>query len=315
MTARVARPSLNRRVAIAAAVGLTIIAGTLFAASPADDKKLSADELVTRHLAEIGSPEARAAIKTRTINGAVRVINRIGRASNIVGNATIVSMASRFRYTMLFPVVEYPSEQMAFDGERPAISYLPNGNPTNLGQFLKQQNLPLKEGLLCGVLSTAWPLMRVAEEQPKLEYKGLKKVDARELHELSYRPRKGYTDLKVMLYFDPATFRHVRSTYRFEIPARLGVGPNDSNRLTESYYLLSEDFDDFRQIDGVTLPTTYKLQLNLSTPSGSQLTDWTLQVTSVSHNQAMDERVFKLVSAIGRGVGVARRASSGFGGS
>lgn len=284
------------RLAVLTALLLGLAAG-LLGAPTLEDKKLTADQLIANHLAAIGTAEARAAIKTRVVNGTVRVQTRVGNAGAAVGTGTIVSMAPRFRYTMLFRLTEYPAEQMAFDGERAATSLLPSGNPTSLGGFLKGQNMPLKEGLICGVLSAAWPLLRLDQVQPNLDYRGLKKIEGRQLHELSYRQRKGYSDLKVALYFDPATFRHVRSTYRFEIPARLGVGPNDSTRLSEGYYLVAEDFDDFRVIDGVTLPHTYRLQLNVSTPTGSQLTDWTLQVSGVSHKEALDDRVFKLVSA------------------
>jgi len=42
------------------------------------------------------------------------------------------------------------------------------------------ENVPLREGLLGGVLSAAWPLLRLAQQNPKLEYRGLKKMEGRQ---------------------------------------------------------------------------------------------------------------------------------------
>jgi hypothetical protein len=120
----------------------------------------------------------------------------------------------------------------------------------------------------------------------------MSKIDGRQMHKASYRQRKGSPDLKVMLYFDPATFRHIRSEYRFQIGARIGVGPNDSNTVQESYYLLSEDFDDFRVVDGLTFPHKYKMQLSVNTSNGSVLYDWTLFVEEISHKETFDDQTF-----------------------
>ena len=193
---------------------------------------------------------------------------------------------------MRFAAPEYPSEQMAFDGERTSTSFLTEGKRSNLSLFLDQQNLPLKEGLLCGTLSTSWALFRLEQQQPKLEYKGLSKVAGRQLHKVEYRQRKGSPDLKTTLYFDAQSFQHVRTEYRFQIGARMGLGPNDSNTVQESYYLLTEEFDDFRAVEGLTLPHSYKLQLSVNTSNGSVIYDWTLAVEQISHKETFDDNTF-----------------------
>ena len=142
-----------------------------------------------------------------------------------------------------------------------------------------------------GLLSTAWPLLRMDQTQPKLDYRGLKKIDGRQLHEVGYRPRKGSGDLKVTLFFDPETFRHVRTRYNFEIGATIGTREN-SNQNTESYYTLTEDFDDFREVDGLTIPHKYKMQFSLEGRSGSALHDWTITIKKIEHNSKVDDLVF-----------------------
>ncbi len=194
---------------------------------------------------------------------------------------------------MKFNSIEYTGENLAFDGKHAATGFLPQGGRSQLSTLLSIRDAPLKEGLLGGVLSTAWPLLRIEEQNPKLEYRGLKKIDGREMHELSYRPRKGDSDLKIALYFDAATFQHIRTRYSLKIEARIGTRESP-NQNPESYYSLTEDFDDFRTVDGLMLPHKYRLQVSVQGNLASSLYDYTLAVNSISHKEAIDDRVFTL---------------------
>jgi hypothetical protein len=260
----------------------------------ADDKKLTAEELIARHLDSIGSKEALTTVKTRALIGTVKALNRLGTAGEITGKGVFLSENPKLIYSMRFPSAQYPGEQMAFDGSLSATGYLPEGKQSNLSLFLSQQTLPLTEGLLGGVLSTSWSLLRVEQLKARFDYRGIKKVNDRQLHVLNYRQRSGSPDLKVTLYFDVATFRHLKSEYKFTIPARIGVGANNSNVTQESYYLLIEEFDDFRAVDGLTLPHSHKMQLSISTSNGSLLMDWLLKVDAVSHKEVFDDKSFKI---------------------
>jgi hypothetical protein len=276
---------------------------------PAQNKKLTAEELVARHLDSVGTAESRSKASTRVASGDTKFIARLGGSANVDGDAMMVSSGAKLRFGIRLPLNDYPGEDMAFDGAKAATGFLPQGRRSHLSAFFSSQNLPLKEGLIGGTLSTAWPLLRMDQTQPKLDYRGLKKVDGRQLHEVSYRPRKGSGDLKVSLFFDPETFRHVRTRYSFEVGASIGTREN-SNMNTESYYSLTEDFDDFRAIDGLNLPHKYKLQLSVqgnspaagvsASPTGqalpnnpsSLLHDWTLTIKKVEHNTKIDDPVF-----------------------
>ena len=266
----------------------------LLFATAAQDKKLKPEELAAKHLAALGTMEARAAAKTRVASGTTKVVNVLGGAGNVEGKGMMVSDGPKFRFGMNFPALDYPGEDMAFDGTRAATGFLREGRRSNLSVFLNSQPLVLKEGLLGGVLSTAWPLARLEQTQPRLDYRGLKKVDGRTLHEMNYRPRKGGGDVNVLLWFEPETFRHVRSSYSFEIGPRLGNGPNESSRGQESYYVLTETFDDFRAVDGLTLPHKYKMQLSVQTQLGSLLSDWTFEIRGISHKEQFDPQVFTI---------------------
>ncbi len=149
-------------------------------------------------------------------------------------------------------------------------------------------------GLLGGVLTTGWCFLRLEQLQPKLNYRGLKKIDGRQLHELSYTARKGNDGMRVDLYFDPETFRHVRTTYHYEIGARLQASrdPDESARRQDSVFDLTESFDDFRQVNGLTLPHKYKMQLSVQTLNGNLLRDWSFDFNSISHEGAPADDLF-----------------------
>jgi hypothetical protein len=219
------------------------------------------------------------------------LVIRIGGAANTDGQAMMVSSGAKFRFGLKFGMIDYPGEDMAFDGAKAATGFLTQGRRSNLSAFLNSQNLPLREGLLGGALSTTWPLLRIDQSQPKLDYRGLKKVEGRQLHEISYRPRKGSTDLKVSLYFDPETFRHVKTKYSFEIGSTIGAR-DDPNQNPESYYSLTEDFDDFRAVNGLTLPHKYRLQYSAESKNGSALYDWSVTINQIAHNTKIDDEVF-----------------------
>jgi hypothetical protein len=279
--------------AIVIALTVTVFTSGIFAAPPVQDKKLTPEEMIAHHIESIGSPEARAAARSRVVKGTITLAFRVGGAGNGTGSGTLASIGSKVRYGMKFNSIEYTGEDLIFDGKHAATGFLPQGGRSQLSTLLSIRDAPLKEGLLGGVLSTAWPLPRIEEQNPRLEYRGLKKIDGREMHELSYRPRKGDSDLKITLYFDAATFRHIRTRYSLKIEARIGTRESP-NQNPESYYSLTEDFDDFRTVDGLMLPHKYRLQVSVQSSNASSLYDYTLAVGSISHKETIDDRVFTL---------------------
>ena len=188
----------------------------------AQDKRLTLEELIAHHLDSIGSAQARSFAKNRVVTGPVKLVSRVGVASNIDGQAAMASSGAKIRYSMRFSSPQYTGEQLAFDGSKILTGFLPSGRRSPLSLYLEQQSLPLRDGLLGGSISTAWVMLRLSQLKPRLDYKGVKKIDGRSLHEVSYRPEKGSTDLKVAFFFDAESFQHVRTEYEFRVPARLG---------------------------------------------------------------------------------------------
>jgi hypothetical protein len=275
----------SRAVATTAAI---VLCAPVFA----QEKKITIEDLIARHLDSIGSAQARGLAKNRVVSGTVTLISRIGGAGNLEGQAAIASSGSKLRYSIRFPAPEYTGEQLAFDGSKVLTGHLSGGRRSPLSLYLEQQSLPIRDGLLGGTLVTGWALLRLDQLKPRLDYKGLKKIEGRQLHQVSYRPEKGSSDLKIALYFDATTFQHVRTEYEFQVPARLGNGPNESARLQEDYYKLVEDFDDFRAADALMTPRKYRLQLRVQTSRGTTMFDWNFAIEQVLHNQDLDEQIF-----------------------
>jgi hypothetical protein len=172
------------------------------------------------------------------------------------------------------------------------IEKVPSNAVADLTQFIYRHPLPLKEGLFGGTLSTAWPLLREERQQYRLQYRGIKKVQDRQLHLVEYRSRKEATDLKVILYFDPTMYRHVRTEYQYEnTEHRLdAIG---SPLLVEARYALIEEFDDFRTMDGVTLPHRQRIQLVDSSSDQTKLNEWAVVFSAIGHNSQIADDVFR----------------------
>jgi hypothetical protein len=283
-----------RRGMIPIALTLTLVAAT-FGAPPPDDKKLKAEELIARHVESIGSKEAQAAVKSRVASGPITLVVRVGGSGKLEGEGIFGSTGNKLRLSMRFSATDYSGENLAFDGSKTATGFLPNGTRSRLSAFVIEQDETIKEGLIGGVLSTAWPLLRIAELQPRLDYKGLKKVGGREMHEASYRPRKGSGEMKVLLYFDSATFRHVSTHYSYVRSASIGINQS-SNANTESLYSLIEEFDDFREVGGLMLPHKYRIQVSIQSGNnrGTALHDYSMTVNNIQHNRTLDDKVFTL---------------------
>ncbi|HEX8147991.1 MAG TPA: hypothetical protein VF591_12495 [Pyrinomonadaceae bacterium] len=263
------------------------------AASNARDKeKMTAEQVVARHLEAVGAPETRASITARVITGVVVANFRAPSVGQVPGRAVFFSQGAKHAVGMVFDgVANYPHDKIGFDGEDVSTSYVLPGRRSTLGEFLMTNKSVIKQGLLGGALSQAWPLLDLASKKPKLEYGGLKKVGERPAHALKYLARGG-SDLNVTLFFDAETFQHLRTEYTRSLSSQMGTNPNNSARQIESRYRMVEDFADFRKEGGLTLPHQYKLGLEITLPGGSYRMEWDFALSNFAYNQPIDPKSF-----------------------
>src|SRR5688500_4209973 len=249
------------------------------------------EELIAKHLDSIGTAEARAAARNRIITGVSELTLRQGGSGNLVGSALMASEGDKNLLMMAFNRPDYPAEKIGYNGHKLSVQAIRPGVRTPLGEFFRTHEEMFKEGLVGGTLSQSWPLLNVAARSPKLEYGGTRKFDGRPAHELKYTPKKG-SSLKVKLYFDAENFRHIRTEYERVIAATMGARPIDSGGRLDTRYKVIEEFSDFKEENGLTLPHTYKFELHISSGSAPMLLDWVLSLHKFSFNQTMSGKEF-----------------------
>jgi hypothetical protein len=247
------------------------------------------EEIVAKHLDSIGTAEARAAIKSRAVQGTLHFKVLSGGSGDIAGTWGRVSEQRKSNFVMRFGTGDWRGEQFVFDGDKISFAAATSTHKRSvLARIVSSQDFIVKEGLLGGELSTGWALQNLDRSRVKLEYIGLKKVDGRELQGIQYYS-KGNTDMTVKLYFDPETYRHVMTVYS------VSVSPNMSRRITDSVnqqeirYTIEERFSDFQTDNGITLPRHYDLQYTQELQNGStNLNDWDMTADKILNNLDLD---------------------------
>ena len=256
------------------ALVVLLVLGVLSAVSlSAKDEKLTPEVLVARHLAAIGTAEARAAAQSREIQGMVAFTEVVSHTINMVGHASMVSQGRTSKTVFDFATPGYKAEEFAFDGQTHTVSMVEPGKRSMLGDFLYAQREILREGLWGGTMSTAWPLLNLSQAAPYLTYQGLKKVNKQSLHALLYEPRKraGNGDLKIRLYFEPETFRHVLTIYTLtthDIHGSVKTGTDEVETVLE------ERFSDFGEEGGITLPRHWQIRYRQSDTQKPRIYQW-----------------------------------------
>jgi hypothetical protein len=264
------------------------------------DDKLKPEDLIAKHLESIGSAEARARVNGTRIKGACSVTVRLCGEGQIDGEVLMASTDSANLINMNFGIATYDQEALRFDGKKFNTSQYKPGSRTCLAQFFLENEVLFKEGLVGGVLSESWPLLNITERNPKLEYSGLKKVGDKQLHVLKYSPRKG-SDVKIVLYFDPQSFQHVRSDYSRTVYAseqrRIaggggGLPPAQNQQATPTRIEAYEEFADFKAESGLNLPHTYKFHLTIQSEVRPAVVDWVFTLNNYSFTSPLDAAEF-----------------------
>ncbi len=259
----------------------------------ADDNKLSTEDIIGKHLDSIGKPEARKELKTLTVVGKSKAVSKGRGAGETTGIVVMASDGKKNMIGMKFDNNDYPGERMGFDGKYFTVGWISPGVRSNLGEFMLFNHNSFEVGILGGVLSTGWELYNYDEKVGRMKCSGTSKIDGVKHHKCSYKPDGG-SDLNITLFFHPETFRHVRTEYRRIISGGQGIGINNSARQSEKRYKLVEEFSDFKDAGGLTLPHQYKLDLEILVGNGSTMIEWQMDLANFRFNEPIDESGFKM---------------------
>jgi hypothetical protein len=288
-------PRSRRAQALACALLAALLPSTTTAgAKTKAEDKMKAEDVIAKHLEAIGPQAARDAATTRIIGGSSRAIFKARSTSGAIdGQVVIGSDEKKVVIGMKFDAPTYPGERFGFDGKKLTVGYLTPGVRSPMGNFAQTHGEIFKEGLIGGTLTSAWPLLNLAERKAKVEYGGTDKVNDRPAHKLKYYPNKG-SDVRITLYFDAETFRHVRTQYERIVGAKLGSTPEQSASQQETRYKIIEEFGDYKEEGKLKLPHSYKLQLEINKTGGSSLDRWEMVLDQFAFDQEIDERMFNV---------------------
>jgi hypothetical protein len=263
--------------------------------SAAQAQKLSAEDVVVKHLDSIGAKDKRAMVKNRVLLSDLQ-FTVIGSTRISTGKAVILSEADKNLWGFNLNSNDYPQERFAFDGKETNVGFSRPGVRSALGGFILSYKELLREGLLGGTLLSSWSLLDTNARKPRIEYDGMKKIEGQETHVLTYQP-KGGSDLGIKMYFDAKNFRHLRTEYNRVVSATQGTSIDNSAGQTSTFYRLTEDFSNFQTVNGVTIPKTYKMFYSFTSSSSARTNremEWTFNVTNFSVNQQLNDNSFKI---------------------
>jgi len=165
------------------------------------------------------------------------------------------------------------TEHIVRDGKKTSVAQTRPGRWSRFGLFVKVHNEILTEGLFGGTLSAAWPLIDLEKSGARLEDRGIKKLDGRDLRRVDYIPKQ-MTDLDIQLYFEPDTFRHVQTTYL------LHEQPLDR---------IDERFANFVPVEGLMLPTRWTIELQ---NRAGQIARFEITQQKAAQNTTLDAGTF-----------------------
>jgi len=257
--------------------------------------KMNPEEVVAKHLESIGPEAARSSVQSRVVVGTSRAVFKArNNAGAIDGRTVLASENNKVLFGMGFDTPDYIGEKFGYDGKKFTVGYLKPGVRSTLGSFILIHDNVFKEGLMGGTLSSAWPLLNLAEHKVKLEYAGMEKIGEQSVHKLKYMPSKG-SDLEISLYFDTKTFQHVRTQYDRVVGARFSGGGIDNQTFNKaSRYKMIEDFSDYKQEGKLNLPHSYKLQLEIENTGGTSVHKWEMNLSQFVWNQEIDEKSYNV---------------------
>jgi hypothetical protein len=277
---------------------IVVFTSLVFLAAPAICQKMSADEVISKHLNSVGDAADIAGISNLVLAFDTTFKIR-GSAGILVGKSIIVSMDTKTLWGMNFESPDYPRDRFGFDGKETKVAFVQNSRSL-LGDFLYNHREILRDGLLGGSLTTSWVLRRPNEKKSRITVEGTKTVAGTEAIVLEYMP-KGGSDVTTLFYFDAKTFRHIRSEYIMLRAAGQGPTVDQSAGQGSSVYKIIEDFSNFKKVGKLSLPSSYKItymKSGTAVANASGKTDleaeWQFTLTDFGANREIDANSFKI---------------------
>jgi hypothetical protein len=286
----------------------------------AQDNESIIREVIQKHQQSLGKAEEVAKVKSRGVSGSAGVQFTLGATGSLTGGTFMtVSEGGNIGMVLQFDDVNYPGEYFAHNGKEVTVKNITPGQRSPLGDFIFRNPGIVREGLLGGVISVGWPLLKHENERPVFLYsKG--KMGDREVHVLEYSPKNRLRGISVKLFFDAETYRHIRTEYEIrqheDLTARQGIvssiGQFDAakpavgslgtvakapsikgeNVQPVSIYRMVETFGEFADVGGIMLPQLYMIDYSLEGSGATFIARWLVVAEHWMNNGAIDQLFF-----------------------
>jgi hypothetical protein len=284
--------NMKSNLTMSAVLILFFIAGSLVLGQP----KLKADEILEKHRNSIAPAATRSSVKSFIAVGEVRVENITQKSQPTIGRILVASEGTKMFLGMRFNSIDYPEEKVVFDGQKVDVAQIV-GRRTLLGNFIRSNGSMVSQGLLFGTLTTAWALTDGNARDYKISSSAdSKTIDGRKVYAVNFSP-KGSSDLSIALFFDQQTFQHVRTEYKRLISASIGRTVDESARQSEIRESLTEEFSDFKDFKGLTVPGKYEIHYTLTgSTAGTKEMKWKCNFLEYAVNSRFDPGTFVIVN-------------------
>lgn len=275
--------SLSRTVALAAFCGLL----TIVSINTAVAQKMTAEEIIAKHLDSIGAKDKRDQVKNRFVPAALTFERKLPAIKG-GGKAIFVSDSSNLYFQGKFNSNEYPHEKVGLFSSKISLPFVTAGTRSPLGAYLNDHPKMLEDGLFLGTITSMWGL-----ESPKgkITTAGKKKVDDREAYVLEYFPRNVGAEFTIKMFFDAQNFQHLRTEYRHAISQKDQAFKTMGTR-GGAFYTMTENFGDYKDAGGLMLPHSYRINYVTNTDQGTYEYVWTASIGEYHFNQKLADNFF-----------------------
>ena len=124
-------------------------------------QKLSAEEILAKHLDSIGKSAARVSTRSRVAVGDAQVTFVSQKNQKAQGRIVLASTAEKNFLGLNLNAADYPSEKFSYDGNKAKVGFVRIGERSILGNFILTNDFLLEESLLGGTLSSSWALLNL----------------------------------------------------------------------------------------------------------------------------------------------------------
>jgi hypothetical protein len=264
--------------------------------------RMSVAEVLERHAAALGDAGRWRSHQSVLAEGTCRLDLIVGGSGTLLGTARFVAQGEAAALRLEFADPQYAGEVAVFDGKRYDVGYASPGQRSPLGWFLLSYGEILKQGLVGGVISPRWPILRREEgEAKRLKSRGLTSTEGERWWRLDYRPRRVPSELEIKLYFDPETFRLVKTEYEAEQSSGIGPLMDDSRDSVpgeaarrDVRLKLEELYSDFQETAGLVLPHRWLLRYTQDRGNATSIWQWAVEWRQIRFDVPVDPAEFQL---------------------